>query len=57
MGELFVETVARNRGLSVDVVRATEAGTFLGAKGVEAGLADTVMSPDAAFRELIASLA
>lgn len=57
MGELFVETVARNRGLSADQVRATEAGTFLGAKGVEAGLADKVMSPDAAFRELIASLA
>jgi signal peptide peptidase SppA len=57
MGELFVETVARNRGLSADQVRATEAGTFLGAKGVEAGLACAVMSPDAAFRELIASLA
>jgi len=57
MGELFVETVARNRDLSVEAVRATQAGCFLGAKGVEAGLACDVLSPDAAFRELIASLA
>lgn len=57
MGELFVDTVARNRGLSPAKVRATEASTFLGALGVEAGLADAVMAPDAAFRALLADLA
>src|SRR5260363_93657 len=31
MGELFVETVARNRGLSPQAVRNTEAATYLGA--------------------------
>lgn len=52
MGELFVSTVSRNRGISADTVRATEAGTFNGAAGVELGLADGVYSPDAAFSEL-----
>lgn len=53
MGELFVETVARNRGITSQVVRKTEAGTFLGASGVHAGLADAVLAPDAAFRALV----
>jgi ClpP class serine protease len=57
LGELFVKTVARNRGLSADAVRSTQAATFQGSAGVSLGLADAVMSPDAAFRELIASLA
>lgn len=56
MGELFVETVARNRGISAAAVRATEAATFLGAQGVELGLADAVMAPDQAFRALLAEL-
>lgn len=41
--QLFVETVARNRGLSVDAVSQTEAGVFTGEEGVSAGLADKVM--------------
>jgi capsid assembly protease len=41
---LFCGTVARNRGLSVDVVRATEAGLFWGDAAVDAGLADRVES-------------
>jgi capsid assembly protease len=53
MGELFVDTVARNRGIAASKVRATEAGTFLGAAGVTAGLADAVMAPDQAFAELL----
>jgi signal peptide peptidase SppA len=53
MGELFVEIVARNRGIAAAKVRATEAGCFLGADGVEQGLADGVMSPDEAFLSLI----
>lgn len=56
MGELFVSTVARNRGLSVDVVRDTQATTFLGAAGVEIGFADAMMAPDEAFRSLLTEL-
>lgn len=56
MGELFVKTVARNRGLSVKTVRATQATTFLGAAGVEIGFADAVLAPDEAFRSLLAEL-
>lgn len=37
--DLFVETVARNTGLSVDKVRGTQAGMFTGSAAVEAGLA------------------
>ena len=52
MGELFVNTVARNRNLDAEVVKKTEAATFLGQNGVDLGLADAVMSPDAAFAAL-----
>lgn len=57
MGELFVETVARNRNIAASKVRDTEAATYLGASGVEQGLADQVAAPDAAFRALLAELA
>jgi signal peptide peptidase SppA len=53
MGELFVETVARNRNISAATVRDTQAATFMGDKGVALGLADEVAAPDAAFRALI----
>jgi len=53
IGRLFVKTVARNRRLSAAQVTATEAGTFMGAAGVSAGLADAVMAPDEAFRALV----
>ncbi|SEI42388.1 S49 family peptidase [Paraburkholderia diazotrophica] len=56
MGEMFVQTVARNRNLSADVVRKTQATTFLGAAGVEIGFADAVMAPDEAFQSLLAEL-
>lgn len=56
MGALFVKTVARNRKLSVAVVRGTQATTYLGADGVEIGFADAVMAPDEAFRSLLAEL-
>ena len=39
---LFVDTVARNRGLTADAVRATEARLFFGEDAVRAGLADEV---------------
>ena len=56
MGDLFVETVARNRNLTPEAVKATEAGTFLGAAGVAAGFADAVASPDEALAELLQQL-
>jgi signal peptide peptidase SppA len=56
MGEIFVKTVARNRDLKTAEVRDTEAGTFLGAAGVDIGFADDVMSPDEAFLSLLDEL-
>ncbi len=56
MGELFCDTVARNRNMSAAKVRGTQATTFLGAAGVEIGFADAVMAPDEAFRSLLAEL-
>lgn len=56
MGELFVNTVARNRRMSAAKVRGTQATTFLGAAGVEIGFADAVMAPDEALRSLLAEL-
>ena len=56
MGELFVKTVARNRDLKTADVRDTEAGTFLGAAGVDIGFADEVMAPDEAFASLLDEL-
>ena len=53
MGRLFVSTVSRNRGIAEKTVRDTEAACFLGADGVQLGLADQVASPDAAFRDLL----
>lgn len=53
VGELFENTVARNRGLSTGKIRDMNALTFLGAEGVSLGLADAVMAPDAAFRALV----
>lgn len=56
MGDLFVKTVARNRGISAEAIRAQEADYYLGEAGVLAGLADAVMAPDEAFRALITEL-
>lgn len=56
MGELFVQTVARNRGMSPEAVKATQAGTFMGQAGVDAGFADAVMSADDAFYALLHEL-
>ncbi|PLT16030.1 S49 family peptidase [Ralstonia mannitolilytica] len=54
--DLFVETVARHRGLDADAVRATEAGLFFGPDAVAAGLADTVGGFDDALAQLTQSL-
>ena len=37
---MFVDAVARRRGLSADDVRSTEAGTFYGEEGIAQGFAD-----------------
>jgi signal peptide peptidase SppA len=54
--DLFVETVARHRGLDADAVRATEAGLFFGSNAVAAGLADAVGGFDDALAQLTQSL-
>ena len=55
-GDLFVETVARNRGLKASEVKATEAATYVGPAGVAIGLADSVAAPDTAFADLLSTL-
>jgi signal peptide peptidase SppA len=40
--DLFVETVARNRGIKASAVRGTEAGMYLGRAGVDIGFADRI---------------
>ena len=50
---LFVDTVARDRGLTAEDVRATEARLFFGEDAVRAGLADEVGT----LRDALASLA
>ncbi len=57
MGDIFYDSVARARGLTVDAVRGFAAGTFMGAAGVTAGLADAVMAPEQAFAALLAEVA
>jgi len=44
MYQMFVEYVSNHRGISVDDVRGTEAGIFLGNEAVRLGLADTIIS-------------
>ena len=46
----------KSAGELAAAVRNTQATTFLGAAGVDIGFADSVMSPDAAFRALLDSL-
>lgn len=53
MGAMFIDGVASLRGLSAKAVREMEAGTFMGASGVENGLADRVMSAGDALREIV----
>lgn len=42
---MFIATVARNRGLSEEAVRNTEAAVYTAEQAVEMGLADTVSAP------------
>jgi signal peptide peptidase SppA len=50
---LFTNTVARNRGMTVDAVKATEALTYMGAAAVDIGFADRVSTREAAFSALL----
>jgi signal peptide peptidase SppA len=52
--ESFVQAVARNRGLDARAVRATQARTYRGQAGVDAGLADRVATTDQLISELAA---
>ncbi len=40
--EMFVQLIARNRNLSIEAIKSTEAGLYFGEKAVEIGLADGV---------------
>jgi signal peptide peptidase SppA len=53
MGAMFIDGVAHMRGLSAKAVKAMEAGLFVGAHAVEAGLADRVMSAGDALAEIV----
>ena len=53
MYRVMVETIARNRGITPDAVRATEAGTFVGADAVSRGLADFVGSARSIMAEAV----
>lgn len=51
--EMFVETVARNRGMKTQAVRDTQAGIFEGKKAVAAKLADEVSAADKAIASIV----
>jgi signal peptide peptidase SppA len=53
LAQIFFEAVSSSRGLSVERVRALEAGLLHGQAAIEAGLADAVLS----FDELLAMVA
>jgi ClpP class serine protease len=57
MAQVFVETVARNRGVATETVltKFGAGGTFVGKAAVEAGLADSIGSFEAVLAELAAS--
>lgn len=55
--QLFVSAVADYRGLSVEAVRATEAGLYRGQAGIKAGLADRLQSPQDAVDDLSRAVA
>lgn len=44
--QLFVETVARNRAMTVEAVKNTEALTYTGKKGIDIGFADRISTEE-----------
>jgi signal peptide peptidase SppA len=57
MAQVFVEAVARNRGVATETVLTNfgAGGTFVGQQAVEAGLADSIGSFEAVLAELSAT--
>ncbi len=55
--ELFAGKVARNRGLTMEAVLATEAEVYMAQDAIAAGLVDAVASEDEVFEEFAAQLA
>lgn len=49
---LFVNTVSRYRGITVDAVRGQEAGIFTGQAAITAALADRLATPDQLLAEM-----
>ncbi|WP_150523858.1 S49 family peptidase [Roseibium sediminis] len=56
LGEIFVSTVARNRGISKEAVRSTEAQVFGATQAVSNGLADEIGTLDDAVAAFAAEL-
>lgn len=50
--DMFVATVARNRGMSEEAVRATEAGIYFGQRAIDVGFADQLGTWDNLFAAL-----
>jgi signal peptide peptidase SppA len=55
--QLFTSAVADYRGMSVEAVRATEAGLFRGQAGINVGFADRLQSPQDAVDDLSRAVA
>jgi len=53
--KLFVETVARNRGLAVKHIIDTEAALYWGQQAIDAGLADRIGTLDDAIEEALSA--
>lgn len=53
----FVDAIAHFRGLTTQAVKNTQAGVFFGKEGVEARLADSVETPQAAMNRIAAQIA
>ncbi|ERP95650.1 serine peptidase [Labrenzia sp. C1B10] len=51
LGEIFVSTVARNRGMDAEAIRNTEALTYTAPEAVSLGLADSVAPLDEAMAD------
>lgn len=54
--DLFVQSVAKYRGLTPEAVIATQAGTFTGEKAIAAGLADHLSTPTDAINAIAKSI-
>ncbi|WP_250464077.1 S49 family peptidase [Caballeronia sp. GAFFF2] len=52
----FVDAIANFRGLATQAVKDTQAGIFFGKQGVEAGLADSIETPQSAVNRIAAEI-